>query len=169
MLDGIIRAPIFYQISVFGIQVAIILYQIEIVSIFHWISDSRAKAKIKLINKPFSINRFVQDISHFSFNLETGISELIFLSIINYVLCYIVTISSSNTMSIGYLIYGLYWYQLPRGEQFIVQMIIQRTQKPFELKGLGVVACSLETYMTVKASIFRTSYWYLINFANFVF
>lgn len=61
-------------------------------------------------------------------------------------------------MSIGYLIYGLYWYQLPRGEQFIVQMIIQRTQKPFELKGLGVVACSLETYMTVKASIFRTSY-----------
>lgn len=52
-------------------------------------------------------------------------------------------------MHIGDLTYGISWYQLPRDEQFVVQSIIQRSQKLFELKGLGVIVCSLETYLRV--------------------
>lgn len=54
-----------------------------------------------------------------------------------------------NVMTIGDHIYELHWYQLSRNEQFVVQMIIARSQKPFELKGLGVFECSLETFLKV--------------------
>lgn len=54
-------------------------------------------------------------------------------------------------MSVGDITYGLSWYQLPHDEQFIVQTIIQRSQKPFELKGLGVFVCSLDTYVKVTS------------------
>lgn len=52
-------------------------------------------------------------------------------------------------MSVGDIIYDLYWYLLPSNGQVIVQTIIQRSQVPFELKGMGVFVCSLETYITV--------------------
>lgn len=53
-------------------------------------------------------------------------------------------------MSIGDLTYCLSWYQLTSKEKLVIQMIIGRSQKPFQLKGLGVFACSLETYLTVN-------------------
>lgn len=59
------------------------------------------------------------------------------------------TTLTTNAMHIGDLTYGISWYQLPRDEQFVVQSIIQRSQKLFELKGLGVIVCSLETYLRV--------------------
>lgn len=59
------------------------------------------------------------------------------------------TTSTINAMLIGDRIYDLHWYQLSRNEQFIAQMPICRSQKPFQLRGLGVFPCSLETYMRV--------------------
>lgn len=40
-------------------------------------------------------------------------------------------------------------YQLPHRQQFIVRMIILRSQQQFELKALGIVVCSLDTYLKV--------------------
>lgn len=60
-------------------------------------------------------------------------------------------------MSIGDRVYGLHWYELQRDEQFAVRMMIQRAQKPFELKGLGVFVCSLETFLTVNICLFNYS------------
>lgn len=76
--------------------------------------------------------------------------ELIFLLAVNWLLCYILTTSAMNMMSIGDIIYNLSWYELSRDEQFIVQTIIRRSQKAFELKALGVFACSLEIYLKVS-------------------
>lgn len=36
MLEDVIRAPISYQISIFAMQIGIILYQFENVSAPHW-------------------------------------------------------------------------------------------------------------------------------------
>lgn len=55
-----------------------------------------------------------------------------------------------NVTTIGDHMYELHWYQLPRSEQFAVQMIIKRSHKTFELKGLGVFECSLETFLKVN-------------------
>lgn len=57
-----------------------------------------------------------------------------------------------NTTSIGDKIYDLFWYQLPRDDQYFVETIIRRAQKPIELKGMGVFVCSLTTYLKVKIS-----------------
>lgn len=84
-----------------------------------------------------------------SFNLLTLIGGLAFQSILNYMLCYYVTTITINVMSIGDKIYDLRWYQLSHSEQYIVRMLIRRSQKPFELKGLGVFVCSLETFVLV--------------------
>lgn len=54
-----------------------------------------------------------------------------------------------NVLSFGDRIYDLYWYELPLDERVFVQLMIQRAQKPFELKGLGIFVCSLETFLKV--------------------
>lgn len=45
--------------------------------------------------------------------------ELIFLLMVNWLLCYILTTSTTNMMSTADIIYGLSWYELPRDQQFI--------------------------------------------------
>lgn len=65
-------------------------------------------------------------------------------------LCYFTTSATINAMLVGDRIYELNWYEKSRNEQFMVQVMIQRAQKPFDLKGLGVFVCSLETYLKVK-------------------
>lgn len=52
-------------------------------------------------------------------------------------------------MSVGDILYGITWYNMPRYDQYIVQTIIRRSQDAVELKGLGVVVCSLEAYLMV--------------------
>lgn len=85
----------------------------------------------------------------FTFNLLARIGGVVFLSMINYSLCYFVTTSAINATSIADRIYDLQWYQLSSTEQFFVQMVIRRAQKPFELKGLGVFVCSLQIFLKV--------------------
>lgn len=94
--------------------------------------------------------KFFQNITSFSFNLVTNISGFLFLLCLNYMLCFFITTATLNAMSIGDRMFDLHWYQLRRSEQFIVQIMIQRAQRPFELKGLGVFVCSLETYLKVN-------------------
>lgn len=90
----------------------------------------------------------------FSFFSITGV---VFFTSINCMLCFFITISTANGMVIGDLAYDLYWYQLLPHDQFIVQTIIQRPQKPCELRGLGVFACSLATFL--KVHMRRTLNW----------
>ena len=54
-----------------------------------------------------------------------------------------------DAISIDSIIYHSLWYEMPRVEQVYVELIMQRSQKPFEIKGLGVFVCSLETYLRV--------------------
>lgn len=101
---------------------------------------------IKIIH----IYSLFQNITSFSFNLAFDLCALPFFLTINYVLCYSITSLTIDAMSISSIIYYMYWYQLPTKQQFIVQIIIHRAQEPFELKGLGVFVCSLETYLRVR-------------------
>lgn len=139
MLEDIIRIPIFSQIAVFGLQCAIDLYEIEMVS------DS-----LRYISWYEIKTFFFQNITTFSINLITFLGATIFASIVNYILCYFVTTSTINVSSIGDRIYELHWYRLSRDDQVIIRMIIRRAQKPFELKALGIFVCSLQTYLKVN-------------------
>lgn len=55
-----------------------------------------------------------------------------------------------NAVLIGDTAYESYWYQMAHDDKVIVEMIIRRAQRPYEIKGLGVFVCSLETYLRVR-------------------
>lgn len=80
----------------------------------------------------------------------TYVGALSYVSILNYMLCYFVTTGTLHAVSIADRIYDLHWYQLPQNNQIYVKFMIKRAQRPFELKGLGVFVCSLETFLGVN-------------------
>lgn len=67
-----------------------------------------------------------------------------------YVVCNHITAITLNAEFIGDIAYNMPWYQLPRSEQMIIEMIIRRSQQPCEIKGLGLFVCSLETFLGVR-------------------
>lgn len=77
-------------------------------------------------------------------------NEVMYYAIENYLMCYFITSITVKTVSIGDIAYNSPWYQMTRNEQVFVEMIIRRSQRPYELKGLGVFVCSLETYLRVS-------------------
>lgn len=115
------------------------------------------------------IVHFFQNINSFSLNLITYICEIGFFSMWNFMLSYFITTSMINAMLIGDAIYDLHWYQLSHSEQFIVQMLVQRSQTPFQLKGLGIFNCSLETYLKVIQAICSITKCSFMNQNFFVF
>lgn len=68
-------------------------------------------------------------------------------------LCKCITVLVENVKSIGNLIYGLRWYQLSSNDQFLVKMIIQRSEQQYEVRAFGIFVCSLETFLKVKIII----------------
>lgn len=64
-------------------------------------------------------------------------------------MCYFVSKIIEDTESIGDMTYSSPWYEMSRAEKVAVEMIILRSQQPYEVKGLGVFVCSLQTYLAV--------------------
>lgn len=65
---------------------------------------------------------------------------------------------------ISNITYDLSWYCLPNAEQNFLRMMIHRSQKIIQIKGLGVFVCSLETFLKVNA--FMANKIYLIFTQN---
>lgn len=47
--------------------------------------------------------------------------------------------------------YGCSWYYLNASQQKLILMATQRAQKEFRMRGLGIVNCSLEMFLTVDS------------------
>lgn len=82
-------------------------------------------------------------------------------------MCYFVSNIIYDTGSIADIAYNSTWYQMTRTERVCVEMIIRRAQRPFELKGLGVFVCSLETYLKVTIDFFSGKINFLLKFVKF--
>lgn len=82
-------------------------------------------------------------------------SELPYFTLVVYVLCYFATTLILRTQSISDVAYDLPWYRMSTSQQLLVQVIIQRTQRSFEFKALGVLVCSLESFSKVKDQLLR--------------
>lgn len=172
MLEDIIRSPIFYQLSVFGLQISVLLFEFELVNsivlgetrLFSerldlCARDSNFPEETRFFPRRHDFSRsdlklenfyHFQNVSSISIDVTYDLAALIAFSTINYTACFFTSSTTSNMMSMCELVYDLNWFQLSRHEQFIVQTIIQRSQRQFELKGLGILICSLETYLKVR-------------------
>lgn len=68
-------------------------------------------------------------------------------------LCFFITTVTTNAQTIGYIVYNSLWYRFDRHEKYRIRMIIHRAQQPFNILGLGVLVCSLETFLKVFARV----------------
>lgn len=110
--------------------------------------DFKLKYSKNLFKPAFS---FLKDGSNTTMSFISISSELEFHVVNNFLLCFYITTITTNISMIGSITYDLSWYYLPNGEQDFVRMIIHRSQKIMQIKGLGVFVCSLETFLKVKA------------------
>lgn len=94
--------------------------------------------------------RHLQDIAIFWLVFLSDLIALVLLMLASFVLFYCISITTFNTMSIGDTIYTIHWYQLPCKEQAVVRLIIRRSQVQFQVRAIGMIECSLETYSKVK-------------------
>lgn len=145
ILQDIIQTPIFCQMSIYALQLAVCLYEIEMV---RQSGVENPLNTVKYCEKTNILPMF-QNCGSFSLLLVAPMTGVVLVSAINCVLCYFITTSTINGMWIGDLAYGLRWYQLLPDDQFILQGIIQRAQRPCELKVWGMFVCSLETFLKV--------------------
>lgn len=58
---------------------------------------------------------------------------------------------TTSTCNIADIAYDAPWYYMQKNEKFMVQMMIIRAQKSFEVKGMGIFDCSLAAYSKVRA------------------
>lgn len=66
-----------------------------------------------------------------------------------FILCYFAEVSSSSMTEIANVVYHSNWYvQCPKMQRLLV-LIVARAQKSNEFKGLGLIHCSLESFMKV--------------------
>lgn len=116
----------------------------------HWLTEREKKIAWILQIVAFT----TQAIHGFSIDDAFLINALTTQLVINYVLCHFVTGLTWKALSVANIIYDTPWYELPKSQQNAVSIILQRAQKPFYLSGMGILDCSLETYLNVKEMIF---------------
>lgn len=91
-----------------------------------------------------------QDVTELSLDFIFDINELVYILGINFILSYFVTALTTSAHHVGNIVYDSLWYEMPKQEQFMVQMVMRHAQRPFELRGMGVFVCSLQTFLTVN-------------------
>lgn len=93
----------------------------------------------------------------FSLNQSGKISFTLFLKlyvlVIYLTICYIYCRLSKNitekSYEIGDVAYNSLWYEVLVKEQKMIILTICQSQRKFQLTGLGIVDCSLETFLRV--------------------
>lgn len=76
--------------------------------------------------------------------------ELLFM----FMFCSLSEYMTSDLLEIDDIFYNSAWYRLPVKKQRLVVQPIERAQRVFRLKGLGLFDCSLAVFATVKLLFF---------------
>lgn len=94
----------------------------------------------------------LQNATNGNLDVVTNFNEICYFVSDNSVLCYFISIIMANALQISDTAYESRWYLMTAEDQVIIEMVIRRAQRPFEIKGLGVLVCSLETLLRVSAT-----------------
>lgn len=153
MLEDVIREPIFFLIAVFPLQFSILLFEIELVR-------KKRRRRFQIQQDYIKILLPFQNITTISFIVVTYMGGLTFLSILNFLLCYFATSATINAMEIGDETFNLNWYKLPCEQQLSLLFMLQRSQKPLELRGLGFFTCSLGSFLKASETQLNLIFFY---------
>lgn len=81
------------------------------------------------------------------YNMSTGVTMAL-------IFCYLSEHITAALLRIGDAFFESIWYRLPPGQQKLVALSINRSQKTFSLKGLGIIYCSLFTFLQVNLILY---------------
>lgn len=100
------------------------------------------------------------------FSLQTlvGVSLLICLLPVIFGYCFLAEVTTANLYGIGGIFYESPWYRLPVKHQRIVIFPIQRTEQTFRFQSLGVINCSLATFLSVWKNVIQCIFGNFILF-----
>lgn len=86
----------------------------------------------------------------FDTSMILGLQSLVTYLMIGYLYCRLSENMTEKCFEIGDVVYNnLFWYKMSVNERKCIMFIIRQSQKEFRLKGLGMINCSLATYLTV--------------------
>lgn len=92
--------------------------------------------------------------SAFTVELMMTLYNLSCVLAMTFVYCYLSEDITSILDNIGHTFYESIWYEWPVEQQKFVIAPIQRAQKSFRLKSLGLIDCSLNVFSSVCFHIF---------------
>lgn len=81
------------------------------------------------------------------------IGATVLVILMMFVFCYFGNIVTVEATEVAFYAYQSYWYEYPLRMQWYVIMIMQQSQKPFYLKGFGLITCSLESFRRVSRNL----------------
>lgn len=84
-----------------------------------------------------------------SFQILIAFCDMLTLVGLSFIYFYFSERFTSNLLEIGEIFYHSSWYRLPKKQQNQVLLPIQRAQREFRLKGLGLFNCSLPVFLSV--------------------
>lgn len=158
MFEDIVSLPVFLQVPMFGVRLAVLIYQLESVRSYTPLLamtkhkfPSLTKHQQQQQNSHIFNAIIAQNIINFSLIHVILILGTVFYAALEiYAVCYFISSITIKSVSIADIAYNSSWYQMPRADRICVEMIMRRAQRPYELKGLGIFVCSLETYLMVR-------------------
>lgn len=101
----------------------------------------------------FSLFALDQSFSTHKIDLNTflSLSALLVALIPTFVYCYFAEGLTADLLGISDIFYESMWYKLPKQEQQLVILPIQRAQRVFRLNGFKLIYCSLGTFLMVSS------------------
>lgn len=99
-----------------------------------------------------SLDQFEQIDRDVLFNFDNFFNS----SVIGFIYCYFSEKITNISFEIGDIVYFSSWYAMPFKQQKTIVMVIRESHEEFRLNGLGIIDCSLSTFLAV---IFRLDFF----------
>lgn len=93
----------------------------------------------------FSLNQSIV----LNVRLAANLNLLLIYLMACYIYSYFSEAVTTNSFKIGDDVYNSLWNEMPVKQQKVIILIINRSQKEFRLRGLGMIDCSLAKFLAV--------------------
>lgn len=91
----------------------------------------------------------LESIDHFDLQIASSFYNMSTVVALTFIFCFLSENITSALLRVGDGVYESCWYRLPVRKQKQVTLPILRSQCVFRLEGLGLIYCSLETFVRV--------------------
>lgn len=98
------------------------------------------------------------------FELFASVHNLLAIVALNFICCYLSEQITEALGNIGDSFYESAWHDLPPHQQKLTALTMLRSQREFRLTGLGLISCSLDTFVRVINVSSSSDVFFLNNF-----